>query len=186
MQQERTEKPCRICGQTKPLASFAPNRKMLDGRLHQCRACLAEKTKARRARDPDRYLGRRRARYAANRDVENARTNAWKQAHPEHIVKSRLSTRRADGRYAVGQTYSDISCEAAEYGVLLLKDPCSYCGGPAGDLDHIIAVAEGGTNDWDNLTATCRSCNSRKRDRPMLDALIRGRIMSELENWSTR
>jgi hypothetical protein len=41
---------------------------------------------------------------------------------------------------------------------------CSYCGADTGNptVDHIIALARGGTNDFSNLTVACKSCNSSK------------------------
>lgn len=30
----------------------------------------------------------------------------------------------------------------------------------------------GGTNDWDNLAGACRPCNSRKRDKPLLNFML--------------
>lgn len=43
---------------------------------------------------------------------------------------------------------------------------CQYCGADH-DLtcDHIIPLVRGGTNDNENLTTACRSCNSSKGDR---------------------
>jgi 5-methylcytosine-specific restriction endonuclease McrA len=58
--------------------------------------------------------------------------------------------------------------KAIDYGETLLGDPCSYCGAPCQAIDHIDAFANGGPNAWDNLTAACWSCNSRKRTRPLL------------------
>jgi 5-methylcytosine-specific restriction endonuclease McrA len=28
-------------------------------------------------------------------------------------------------------------------------------------VDHIVAVVDGGSNDWGNLRAACRTCNGR-------------------------
>lgn len=56
----------------------------------------------------------------------------------------------------------------AEYRSILEHDPCSYCGGPTDTIDHIEALIVGGTETEDNLTAACRSCNSRKRERSLL------------------
>jgi 5-methylcytosine-specific restriction endonuclease McrA len=64
------------------------------------------------------------------------------------------------------------SPEALEYADVLLADPCSYCGGRADTVDHIVALARNGAHEADNLTAACRSCNSRKRTRPLLEALL--------------
>lgn len=52
---------------------------------------------------------------------------------------------------------------------LLLSDPCSYCGGAGGEIDHIDALGDSG---WQNLTAACRSCNSSKDRLPILRHLL--------------
>jgi hypothetical protein len=43
---------------------------------------------------------------------------------------------------------------------------CTYCGTPGTDaeleVDHIIAVAHGGSHHMSNLTTACRACNQRK------------------------
>lgn len=49
------------------------------------------------------------------------------------------------------------------YRRLLQNDPCSYCGGPGGTVDHIVPKAHGGPK-WDtqNWTGACARCNTRK------------------------
>jgi 5-methylcytosine-specific restriction endonuclease McrA len=42
---------------------------------------------------------------------------------------------------------------------------CQYCGSNAENLDHVVPRSRGGTHTWDNVVASCRSCNSRKEDR---------------------
>lgn len=43
---------------------------------------------------------------------------------------------------------------------------CQYCGTTQNlSIDHVMAIANGGTNDLDNLQLLCRSCNSRKGAR---------------------
>jgi 5-methylcytosine-specific restriction endonuclease McrA len=68
-----------------------------------------------------------------------------------------------------------VSREAQEYIPILRDDPCVYCGQDAGAVDHIDALHVGGSNDWENLTATCRSCNSSKRTEALLSFLLRRR-----------
>ncbi len=58
------------------------------------------------------------------------------------------------------------------YSEILLFDPCCYCGEPVEHIDHIVPVASGGSNDWDNLTGACASCNTSKGARPMLHFVI--------------
>ena len=42
---------------------------------------------------------------------------------------------------------------------------CQYCGASAENIDHVIPRSRGGAHSWDNVVASCRPCNSRKRDR---------------------
>jgi len=41
---------------------------------------------------------------------------------------------------------------------------CHYCGDTANEVDHIVPLKRGGSDDTDNLVACCRSCNIRKKD----------------------
>jgi len=42
---------------------------------------------------------------------------------------------------------------------------CCECGAPATEADHVVPLAQGGTNKWDNLQPMCKSCHSRKTAR---------------------
>lgn len=42
---------------------------------------------------------------------------------------------------------------------------CQQCGDTGTEVDHIINVAAGGTNDLDNLRALCPPCHERKTRR---------------------
>lgn len=43
---------------------------------------------------------------------------------------------------------------------------CTYCGSTENlACDHIVPLIQGGSNDLDNLTTACRSCNSSKSGR---------------------
>jgi 5-methylcytosine-specific restriction endonuclease McrA len=54
----------------------------------------------------------------------------------------------------------------------LRADPCSYCGGPGGTIDHIIPAARGGLSTSDNLTGSCEACNLAKGAWPLLPFLL--------------
>lgn len=58
-----------------------------------------------------------------------------------------------------------------EYVEIILRDPCAYCGGVGGEVDHILPLAAGGDGHWENLTPACRRCNARKNDRKLLQFL---------------
>jgi len=48
---------------------------------------------------------------------------------------------------------------------------CWYCGAELSrlgemsfEIDHVLPIAKGGTNDPSNLVASCRACNQKKGD----------------------
>lgn len=42
---------------------------------------------------------------------------------------------------------------------------CRLCGAPATEVDHIVPLRAGGTNELSNLQPLCKSCHSRKTGR---------------------
>lgn len=42
---------------------------------------------------------------------------------------------------------------------------CQYCNRAAENIDHVMPRSRGGAHDWDNVVASCRSCNARKENR---------------------
>lgn len=48
---------------------------------------------------------------------------------------------------------------------------CFYCERPCAELtmDHVLAVSKGGANTADNIVAACRTCNSSKGNRDVLE-----------------
>ena len=48
--------------------------------------------------------------------------------------------------------------------VILARDgrTCRHCGSPAEQVDHIRPKARGGTDDPNNLVASCTRCNARR------------------------
>ncbi|MEU4005616.1 HNH endonuclease signature motif containing protein [Streptomyces albidoflavus] len=67
---------------------------------------------------------------------------------------------------------SDERKASAEYRQLIAGDPCVYCGGVSGTVDHVTPVRRGGTDRADNLAPACQSCNSVKGTRSLLAALL--------------
>ncbi len=42
---------------------------------------------------------------------------------------------------------------------------CQYCHRGAENIDHVVPRSKGGAHVWENVVASCRSCNARKEDR---------------------
>lgn len=179
---------CRLCGEAKPRNEFY-------GRDTRCKVCvralnnayyhenherrLVKKAAYREARREElaakqrtyrnENVEERRAwdRAYGQRNAEKARERsaAWRRNNPEHAqrLRNKHATLRRVGRDAL----------AAEYAEIVRLDPCSYCGGPSGEVDHIDPASIVGHNGWENLTAACRRCNARKNASPLLVYLAR-------------
>ena len=125
-----------------------------------CKTCHREKQIARYHADPDTHR-RKASEYQKRNRKERTRKQAeWRAQNAEHV--------RAYFRWQQRMRRGGKSVEAAEYASLIERDPCSYCGAPATQIDHIEPVTRGGSNEWYNLTAACKACNSGKRDKPLL------------------
>jgi len=44
---------------------------------------------------------------------------------------------------------------------------CAYCNRPAECIDHVQPRSRGGEHVWENVVASCRSCNLRKGDKDL-------------------
>jgi len=56
-------------------------------------------------------------------------------------------------------------------GVVSTGNQCVYCGRNANTVDHIIPISKGGKDEYDNLVPCCKSCNSSKKDKDLVDFL---------------
>lgn len=45
------------------------------------------------------------------------------------------------------------------------RHKCAYCGKRAESIDHIHPISRGGKNNWMNVVAACKRCNTSKSDR---------------------
>jgi 5-methylcytosine-specific restriction endonuclease McrA len=99
--------------------------------------------------------------YVRNREAMLERSRLYAAMFPE-AAKARVRNRQARKRGAEGShTANDISAIRKAQ-----KDRCAYCKVKLrglGDIDHIVALSNGGTNWPSNLQLACPSCNRRKR-----------------------
>lgn len=54
----------------------------------------------------------------------------------------------------------------------LRRDPCAYCRGPGGTIDHIVSSSRGSAETVANLTGACEPCNVSKGSWPLLPYLL--------------
>lgn len=151
-------KPCVQCGGPKPKGK---------GRRY-CDACDSIRIAKRRAHS--------RAYDAAHREEMRLRARANYSPEKQRAYRARTAERqRVYGRAAVRRRKArkrdvEVGDLAAlrDYDGILRGDPCSYCCARTEHTDHIEAIADGGADAWENLTAACASCNSSKRTKPLL------------------
>lgn len=173
-------KNCTICGQEKPATpeyfhAFPGGKGGLRADCKECRnACnkryraehreaVSVRNKAYREANRETILARERAHVQANPDAYRARINEWHKRNRDKanvwVRNYRARLKKASGSH----TYADIQ--------FLLKQQRGLCACCRVDIrksfqvDHVIAVSMGGSNDKSNLQLLCKACNSVKRAR---------------------
>lgn len=65
---------------------------------------------------------------------------------------------------------------------------CTYCDQPATTIDHVVPLVRGGTNYEGNLAPSCKSCNSRKGGRMLIEWRAGKRLsrMTIVPNWQPK
>lgn len=138
-----------------------------NARKGMCSPCYRKelyKVKDKEARNA--YLRQRRS---EGKDKRSEQAHQKRLAGQRARRKASPEKQRAE-KFARRSTLGKID---KDYISILLSDPCSYCNGIATTIDHIVPLAEGGTNDWWNMTAACRPCNSGKHTRSLLNFMFR-------------
>lgn len=101
-------------------------------------------------------------------EPERERNRVWREknyARWRVLVNNAMNRRRA--RLAVvGNTLT-----ADEWLTILavFDHRCAYClrGGVSLQQDHVIAISRGGAHTEENVVPACKTCNSKKKDRPV-------------------
>lgn len=166
-------KICPRCSSTGP---FNKHKRFVDGLSFYCQKCLRAQSRDFYERNKERARADRRQYYALNKDQMNARVRAnyransekrlvqiqeWKDANPDKI--SAMSAQRRGWKAGASGTVTDEQIAAR---VELFGGLCAYCGSqPYEHLDHVIALARGGTNWPANLRPACAECNLSKNAR---------------------
>ncbi len=187
-------KACTKCREVKPRNDFPRDRRRRDGRKSRCRECCRAADRTRRAdpeyreRERTADAARKRARLAANAARTDEQVAADRaRLRPDGMKRCRscrevlpldafsANRARADGLNDTCRlcAHADLLRAAALKIEALDLYACTYCGGPAEAIDHVIPRALGGTDDAHNQTPACGSCNSSKNATPVLEWLAR-------------
>lgn len=122
--------------------------------------------------------------HASQRKSSRDWARRWRQANPDEARRVRREQMRSyDSAYrrrwntynrALRSQVSPPDALSIEYLSIIKNDPCSYCGAAFQEADHIVPLAGGGTNAWDNFTASCTTCNRVKNARSLLHFMLDG------------
>lgn len=89
-----------------------------------------------------------------------------KYGRTQYIIRSRLYAGLNKQTMSIGPLADDERLK------MLLPQACCYCGSREYlSVDHLISTKRGGKNSGDNLVWACRSCNSSKSARDVLEWL---------------
>ncbi len=100
-------------------------------------------------------------RYEKNPERFKKRVKAWQKANPDK-VKLILKACRTRRKKANGKTTpTQLQARIDYYGGC-----CAYCGAEFQHVDHVIAIALGGTAWPANLRPACSKCNLKKKAKP--------------------
>jgi len=136
---------------------------------------IAETKRNWRRNNPDKVKKHKSDSQKRNRDAANRRSKRWRKAHPE---KAREETRiqghrrsHASGVFTKADIERQLRAQTDKKGI----PHCWWCGKVLKptvkwgdrtrigyDIDHVIPISRGGTNDPSNLVLSCPHCNDRK------------------------
>lgn len=101
----------------------------------------------------------------ANHDCPNLAEPGKRFCHIHQQYEDRLYNRLARANGQDRDYWSSANWRKKRAAVLREHPFCSICGKPATEVDHIIPLRKGGTDDNFNLRALCKKCHSSKSAR---------------------
>ena len=97
----------------------------------------------------------------ASKEAQRRWAAIYRSRHPDR-VKARHDTRKGKGKYAPSDdwTFADLQLQIKSQ-----RDRCWWCSKKLKgkyEIDHVIPLARGGTNNARNIVISCPMCNRRK------------------------
>ena len=126
-----------------------------------------------------------------NRDKYLARQKEWKILNPEKVRAGARAAYKKDPSKSAARYHKRRALKIANGGIfisediaeirVLQKDRCAACRvqlNGKGEIDHILPLSRGGSNNRKNLQLLCRKCNASKGARDPIDFMQRlGRLL---------
>lgn len=149
----------------------ASNDKWMNKNIERVRELRRQATARMRAKDPEKAKKMARENGQKNRAKRNEATRRWRKRNPEKVklgysvAKQKRRARKLGG----GGTYTIKDVREL---LVLQKHRCAYCRLKLANnyhVDHIIALARGGSNSRSNIQILCEPCNHKKHARDPID-----------------
>lgn len=144
----------------------------------------AAEAAARRRRWRETHPEYRTALYEATRDESKAATRAWRLANLDKAAIAGRRWARANPERIANYSHKRRAHKLSNPAISVSKrdwirlcrrwnNACAYCGvvAPLG-RDHIVPLSRGGQHSIGNLLPACRSCNSSKGSRFLIEWLV--------------
>lgn len=169
----QASKLCRGCGITKPRSEFYPRRSRgPEAVASTCKACQIAKVRAWQDANPDRIA----AWAAANPDARSAINRRWRVKPESRPILEALEARRDPKVHAAKEARRRARVRATvteriDYRLVLQMHDgmCGICDEPVDpdcyEVDHVVALANGGTHTYGNVQPAHPPCNRRKGAR---------------------
>lgn len=191
-------KRCASCSSAKSTLEFRRDPQSQDGLSYRCNACLKAYRANYHAKNRGTENAANRLRANANRDAvrasgreyyRNNRRKCLSSASVRHANNPELSRIRAGRRRAVlrGAIIGDQQVVSAFYAFVKNSGRllCYWCGAitkrQERHVDHIVALARGGSHSIENLCCSCATCNFSKGSKPQEEFMPSPRSMGD--NW---
>lgn len=184
-------KRCSTCGEYKPMTEFSSRNVSPDGLAYSCKTCerataaksytkKKNKRKAKQRYEDNKEVAieRSKKRYQENKETIKVQQANWRQSKSGRKLVNAASARRRTKMIEQtpgGKDYcrEDVIRRDSVEGVCI----CQICGNPILNLemdlqiDHIIGIAAGGSDTFDNVRAAHKTCNlQRPKDCKDLEA----------------
>lgn len=209
-------KTCGRCHTSKPVSEFYRYKRTSgDGFTHRCIVCAKESAVAWQKANPTKKAASDKKRRIKNAgraavDIEFREKRAeavrrWTKAHPEYIRQHQKAYKERDPERRRQQTQchnnnrrairlgriSQFTWQDWKATLAAFHNSCAFCGvtGALLDIEHVVAVNQGGHNVRENIVPACRPCNAQKSQRTLeefcklrgLDALtIRHKVQAAI------